>query len=94
MTHTLYTLYEQLIMYKLAGIKLKPTRHILLQKNFQTLQFEKLDLATLRKTVKRPNLLFDDPVGGAKDLLQHPLLVVQQCRRHHHPPSALPLQKI
>ena len=44
--------------------------------------------------MKRPNLLFDDPVGGAKDLLQHPLLVVQQCRRHHHPPSALPLEKI
>ena len=53
-----------------------------------------LDLAALRKTVKRPNQLFDDPVGGAKDLLQHPLLVVQQCRRHHHPPSALPLEKI
>ena len=81
-------------MYKLAGIKLKPTRQVLMQKNFKTLKLEKLDLATLRKTVKWLNLLFDDPVGGAKDLLQHPLLVVQQCRRHHHPPSALPLEKI
>ena len=81
-------------MSKLAGIKLKLTRQVLMQKNCQTLQFERIDLAALRKTLKRPNLLFDDPVGGAKDLLQHPLLVVQQCRRHHHPPSALPLEKI
>ena len=39
-------------MYKLAGIKLKPTRQVLIQKKLQTLQFEKLDIAALRKTVK------------------------------------------
>ena len=38
--------------------------------------------------------MFDDPGRGANDLLQHPLLVVQQRRLHHHPPSPLPLQQM